>query len=57
MHKLKHPQWLKGPGIMEAELALYHAESRMRYDDLTTGCYNSQGAFINYVEWRNFERE
>jgi hypothetical protein len=46
---LKHREWLKSPGVIEAELRWYAEEPR-RFDDLTTGQYGRHSGFLGILE-------
>ena len=45
--ELKHPEWLKSPGVIEARLQALRNEGQEFYDDLTIGYWREHGQFLS----------
>ena len=48
--ELKHPEWLKSPGVIEARLQVHRHEGQEFYDDLTSGYWPEHGKFLKWLE-------
>ncbi len=47
---LKHPEWLKSPGVIEAGIRAYRNNGQEWYDNLTSGAMHELGRFLVLLE-------